>query len=122
MGPFDCTGAYLNAVYYYEIHEGDDELGTQVIVTHERRFTPLEFLRLVKQVRAKVLDVFEEDTLTEAIAGELERAHGFTYVSDDRLTAAVNVSDVEDENYLTATGEQHRSIYLALDEEDRAQR
>jgi len=31
---------------------------------------------------------------------ELERDHGFIYVSDDRLTAAVNVSTEESENYL----------------------
>lgn len=104
--------------YYYEIHEGDDELGAQVIVAHETRFQPLQFLRLVQEARARVLDTFEEDTLTEAIAAELERAHGFFYVSDDRLTAAVNVSDVEGETYLTATGQDRRGIYLSLDERE----
>jgi len=104
-------------MYFYEIHEGDDEMGTQVIVAHETRYQPLDFLRLVKQARAKVLDTYEEDTLTEGIAAELERVHGFTYVSDDRLTAAVNVSEREDETFLAATGDEHRSIYLALDEE-----
>lgn len=101
--------------YFYEIHEGDEELGTQVIVAHEKRFAPLEFLRLVKEARRKVIDTFEEDTLTEAIAAELERSHGFVYVSDDRLTAAVNVSNEEEETYLAATGTDHRSIYLSLD-------
>lgn len=105
----------MTSPYFYEIHEGDDELGTQVIVAHEKRFAPLEFLRLVKEARRKVVDTFEEDTLTEAIAVELERSHGFVYVSDDRLTAAVNVSDVEEETYLAATGDSHRSIYLSLD-------
>ena len=104
-------------MYYYEIHEGDDQFGAQVILAHETRFQPLDFLRLVKQARARVLDTFEQDTLTEAIAADLERTHGFTYVSDDRLTAAVNVSEREDETFLAATGDEHRSIYLALDEE-----
>jgi hypothetical protein len=104
--------------YYYEIHEGDDELGTQVVVAHETRFQPLQFLRLVQEARARVLDTFEEDTLTEAIAAELERAHGFVYLSDDRLTAAVNVSDVEGETYLTATGHDRRGIYLPLDDRE----
>lgn len=103
-------------MYFYEIHEGDEELGTQVIVAHEARFSPLEFLRLVQGARRRVLDTYEEDSLSEAIASQLEREHGFTYVSDDRLTAAVNVSEVEEENYLTATGEDHRSIYLSLEE------
>jgi hypothetical protein len=105
-------------VYYYEIHEGDDVLGTQVIVAHETRYGPLDFLRLVKEARAKVLDTYEEDTLTEAIAAELERSRGFVYVSDDRLTAAVNVSEVESETYLTATSTDRRSIYLSLDDRD----
>ena len=35
---------------------------------------------------------YEDDTLIEAIAGELERDHGFTFVTDDRLDAAVHVS------------------------------
>ncbi len=104
-------------MYYYEIHEGDDEFGTQVIVAHERRYAPRDFLRLVQEARRRVVEVFEEDTLTEAIAAELERANGFVYLSDDRLTAAVNVSDREDDTYLTATGAEHRSIYLDLDEE-----
>ena len=103
-------------MYYYEIHEGDDQLGAQVIVAHETRFQPLDFLRLVKQARARVLDSFEQDTLTEAIAADLERAHGFTYLSDDRLTAAVNVSDNELETFLTATGTDKRSIYISLDD------
>lgn len=103
-------------MYFYEIHEGDEELGTQVIVAHEQRYQPLEFLRLVKQARAKVLDTFEEDTLTEAIAAELERSNGFTYVSDDRLTAAVNVSDDEAETFLAATGNDKGSIYLSIDD------
>lgn len=102
--------------YFYEIHEGDDEIGTQIIVAHERRFAPLEFLKLVQEARRKVLESFEEDTLTEAVADELERAHGFVYVSDDRLTAAVNVSEAEDETYLTATGTDHRGIYLRIDD------
>ncbi len=105
-------------MYYYEIHEGDDELGTQVIVAHETRFQPLDFLRMVQEARTKVLDTFEEDTLSEAIAGELERSRGFVYLSDDRLTAAVNVSDVEGDTYLTATRTDQRSIYLSLDERE----
>jgi hypothetical protein len=106
----------MAVLYFYEIHEGDDELGTQVIVAHETRYQPLDFLRLVKQARAKVVGVFEEDTLTEAIAAELERSYGFTYVSDDRLTAAVNVSEDEGETFLAATGNGERSIYLSLDD------
>ena len=47
-----------------------------------------------------VQDTYEDDTLIEAIAVELEREHGFIFVSDERLTAAVNVSPEEEENFL----------------------
>jgi hypothetical protein len=43
---------------------------------------------------------YEHDTLIEAIADELEREHEFITVGDDRLTAAVNVSKFEDDNFL----------------------
>ena len=41
----------------------------------------------------------------------LEREHGFLYVSDDRLSAAVNVSKQEDDNFLA-------EIDSELDDED----
>jgi len=39
-------------------------------------------------------------TLVEAIAVELERDHGFIYISDDALTASVSVSTEESGNFL----------------------
>ncbi len=54
---------------------------------------------------SRVAAGFGEDTLIEAIAVELERSHGFVYISDERLTAAVNVSTDDDENFLIATSE-----------------
>ncbi len=103
-------------MYFYEIHEGDDQVGTAVILAHETRFEARDFLKLVLEARARVLNAYREDSLTEAIAAELERSRGFVYVSDDRLTAAVNVSDAEGETYLAATRTDRRSIYLPLDE------
>lgn len=87
-------------LYFYELHEGDDDLYGDAILAHEVEFTPEDFFELVQQVRRRVQETFEEDTLVEAIANELEREHGFTYVSDERLTAAVHVSEQEDDNYL----------------------
>ncbi len=40
------------------------------------------------------------ETLIEAIAEELERDYDFVAVTDDRLTAAINVSKDEEENFL----------------------
>jgi hypothetical protein len=57
--------------------------------------------------------MYTQDTLVEAIAMELERDHGFIYVSDDRLAAAVNVSTEESENFLAEL-----EVELADAEED----
>lgn len=87
-------------MYFYELHEGDENLYGDALLAHEVEFTPEDFFELVQQVRRRVQETFEEDTLVEAIAGELEREHGFTYISDARLTAAVHVSEEEGDNYL----------------------
>ena len=59
-----------------------------------------EFFTIVQSIRRQVQDSYVTDSLIEAIAEELERNYGFVFVSDDRLTAAVNVSKVEDDNFL----------------------
>jgi hypothetical protein len=92
-------------VYFYELHEGDDDLYSDVLLARDDEIDPEDFFDLVQAIRRRVADDFGEDTLIEAIAVELERSHGFIYVSDDRLTAAVNVSTDDDENFLIATSE-----------------
>jgi hypothetical protein len=87
-------------VYFYELHEGDEEVFSDVLLATENEIDADEFFELVQSVRRSVQDTYEDDTLIEAIAAELERDHGFVFVSDDRLTAAVNVSVVEEENVL----------------------
>jgi hypothetical protein len=86
-------------VFFYELHEGDDEVYSQVLVVSESEWEPQEFFELVQRVRRQVQDTFEHDTLIEAIAEILERDHGF-YFADDHLTAAVNVSTEEADNFL----------------------
>jgi len=92
-------------VYFYELHEGDDELYSDVLLARDEEIAPEDFFDLVQAVRRRVQDGFEEDTLIESIAVELERSYEFIYVSDESLVAAVNVSVKDDENYLIATGE-----------------
>jgi len=87
-------------VFFYELHEGDDEVYSDVLVVSESEWEPDEFFELVQSIRRRIQDTYEHDTLIEAIAVELERDHGFVYVSDDRLAAAVNVSTVEADNFL----------------------
>ena len=88
-------------MFFYELHEGDDEVYSDVLVVSESEWEPQEFFELVQRIRHDVQDHYEQDTLIEAIAAVLERDYGFIFVSDDRLAAAVNVSKQEPENFLT---------------------
>jgi hypothetical protein len=88
-------------LYFYELHEGDKEVFSDLLLVHDEEIAPQDFFELVQSIRHRVQDSYEDDTLIEAIAAELERDHGFTFVSDARLTAAVNVSRDEDENFLS---------------------
>jgi hypothetical protein len=87
-------------VFFYELHEGDNEVFADVLVVSESEWEPDEFFELVQSIRRRIQDLHSHDTLIEAIAVELERDHGFIYVSDDRLAAAVNVSVEDSENFL----------------------
>lgn len=87
-------------MYFYELHEGEEDLFSDLILAHSDEISPDDFYELVQEARRRVQDTYEQDTLIEAIAEELERDHGFLFISDRRLTAAVNVSMNEDENFL----------------------
>ncbi len=117
--------------YFYELHENDDELFADVLLAHDAEFDEDEFLAMVVEARATVLERFEEDTLIEAVARELERSQGFTVIDDAQLRAAVNVSanDGEtrivnvDDRRAAATaadaGDDYRSLVLDVEPEDR---
>ena len=103
-------------MYFYEIHEGDEDLGAAVLLSHEDRFSPDEFFRLVKKAKVLVQDSFEEPSLSEAIANELERSSGFVHVTDDRLIASVSVGETDEDTFLLATDEGLRTVYVEGDE------
>jgi hypothetical protein len=116
-------------VYFYELHEGDEEVYSDVLLGHEQEFDEDEFLELVLDARREVIERFEEETLSEAVANELERRHGFLHIDDSRLRVSVDVSAAEGETLVTpveqrnAMGEivedQHyRSLILEIDPED----
>lgn len=92
-------------MYFYELHEADDDLFSDALLFHELEFDEQEFLEIVREARARVISGFEEDTLVEAVARDLERRHGFIYVDDSHLRASVNVSADEEETVLAATDE-----------------
>jgi hypothetical protein len=87
-------------VFFYELHDGDDEVYSDVLVVSESEWEPQEFFELVQRIRHDVQDHYEQNTLIEAIAAVLERDYGFIFVGDDRLAAAVNVSRQETDNFL----------------------
>lgn len=113
-------------MHYYELHEGDDAVFSDLILAREEPMDPDDFFSLVQDIRRRVQGTFDTDTLIEAIAEELEVNHGFTFISDDRLTAAVNVSTDDAENFLAdleaddaerADDGEYRSIIADFDSE-----
>jgi len=108
-------------LYFYELHEGDDDVFSDLLLVHDEQVEPEDFFELVQSIRLKLQDTFEEDTIIEAIALELERDHGFTFVSDARLTASVHVSPDEAENRLISFDDEimesaeFRSVVAELD-------
>ncbi len=87
-------------MFFYELHEGDNEVYSDAVVVSESEWEPDEFFELVQSIRRRIQDTFVHDTLVESIAVELEREHGFVFVSDDRLVASVHVSTDDSDNFL----------------------
>ena len=102
-------------LFFYELHEGATDLMTDALLVSERDHTPGEFERMVQSARTAVLDTYEEDTLVEAIARELERTHGFTYLSDEKLRASMSVGVEEEDTYLVEQSGEFRSIVVEME-------
>jgi hypothetical protein len=92
-------------VYFYEIHESDDELFSDALLAHDSEYDEQEFLEMVIEARREVIDNFTEDSLVEAVANQLARNHGFVHIDDRQLRAAVRVSADEDETQITPVEE-----------------
>ena len=73
-------------MYFYELHEGDDEVFGDLLLAHDELFEPDEFFEMVQLIRRRVQDELPHDTLIEAIADGLESEYGFTPIDDDELT------------------------------------
>ncbi len=102
-------------LFFYELHEGATDLMTDALLVSERDHTPEQFASMVVAARAAILDTFEDDTLAEAIARELERNHGFTYISDEKLRASMSVGMEDEDTYLVEQSEDYRSIVAELE-------
>jgi len=102
-------------LFYFELHEGATDLMTDALLVSDRDHTPEQFEAIVKAARTAVIDTFEEDTLVEAIARELERSHGFTYIGDDKLRGSVSVGMADEDNYLVEPSDEFRSIVAEME-------
>jgi hypothetical protein len=105
-------------IYFYELHEGDDEVFSDILLAHDAEYDEQEFLELVLEARTKVLATFEEDSLSEAIAHELQSAHGFLPIDDTQLRVAINVSSEEGETAVAGIDERSRLRGVGAREEE----
>jgi hypothetical protein len=105
LGALSAHSPWSRDVFFYELREGDDDIFADVLLVREEEMDADSFFELTQSIRHRIQDSYEEDTLIEAIAKELEEDHGFIPISDERLTASVNVSKAEDENYLASLDE-----------------
>jgi hypothetical protein len=117
-------------VYFYELTEADDEIFASLLLAHDAEYDEKEFLELVLEAREAVIKHFEEESLIEAIAAELERRHGFIHV-EANLRASVRVSAEEGETESIEVEERaaampedgdYRSMLIEIEPEDRPYR
>lgn len=102
-------------LFFYELHEGATDLLTDALLVSERDHTPDQFAAMVSAARAAILDTFEEDTLVEAIARELERSHGFTYIGDEKLRASMSVGMEDADTFLVEQSDEFRTIVAEME-------
>jgi hypothetical protein len=102
LAALSAHSPWSQIVFFYELREGDEDIFADVLLVSEEEMEADDFFELVTSIRHRIQDSFDEDTLIEAIAGVLERDYDFIPISDERLTASVNVSKMEDDNYLAS--------------------
>ena len=114
-------------LFFYELHEGDSDLFADILLAHETEFDEAEFLELVLESRARVIDSFREDSLIEAIAADLTERAGFIVIDDSQLRVAVNVSaeengtfvsDIEVGSRVGAAAEDFRTLLVDVEPDD----
>lgn len=105
-------------MYFYELHESDDELSIGLTLAHDEAFSPSEFLAMVETARSRVIETYAEETLLEAIAAELEREHDFAAAVDARLVAAVGVSSDDGATRLLELDNRQDFENVGADEDD----
>jgi hypothetical protein len=87
-------------LFFYELHESDSDLFADVLLAHETEYDEAEFLELVLESRARVIEGFREDSLIEAVGADLAERSGFLVIDDAQLRVAVNVSSADDGTFV----------------------
>jgi hypothetical protein len=105
----------MSRLFFYELHEGATDLLTDALLVSEEQHSPEAFAELVERARSTVIDTYEDDTLVEAIARELEHSNGFTYISDEKLTASMSVGLAPQDTFLVEQSDEFRSMIVELD-------
>lgn len=105
----------MSRLYFYELHEGATDLLTDALLVSEQQHSPGAFAEMVERARTAIIDTFEDDTLVEAIARELERSDGFTYIGDEKLTASMSVGMDAQDTYLVDQSDEFRSMIVEMD-------
>lgn len=105
----------MRSLFFYELHEGATDLLTDALLVSDQQHNPEAFADMVERARTAIIDTYEEDTLVEAIARELERSHAFTYIGDEKLTASMSVGLDADDTYLVDQSDEFRSMIVELD-------
>ncbi len=105
----------MSRLFFYELHEGATDLLTDALLISEEQHSPEAFAQLVDSARSAVIDTYEDDTLVEAIARELERSHGFTYIGDEKLTASMSVGPSPQDTFLVDQSDEFRSMIVEMD-------
>ena len=89
-------------MHFYELHEGDDDVFADLLLARDEEMDAEEFFELVQSIRRRVVDSFEQDTLVEAIADELELNYGFITITDERLTSSAPAMSTAGSVYIDA--------------------
>lgn len=114
-------------LFFYELHESDSDLFADVLIAHETEFDEAEFLELVLESRARVLDSYTQDSLIEGIAADLAERAGFIVIDDSQLRVAVNVSSEEEGTFVAdidvaaasgASGDDMRTLLVDIEPDD----
>ncbi len=50
-------------IYFYELHEGDEDVFFDILLAHDAEYDEQEFLELVLEARTAVIETYQEDTL-----------------------------------------------------------